>query len=576
MGSVGVLDYTNILNRWIERAKDDPDLIEELESIKGNDAEIEDRFYKELDFGTAGLRGVIGAGTNRMNIYIVGKATQGIAKYLLESFENPTVAIAYDSRIKSELFARTTASVFAANGIKAYIYKELMPTPMLSFAVRYNKCAAGINVTASHNPAKYNGYKVYGDDGCQLTLEATNAVLEHIKTIDVFDDVKWMNFDEAMSKGLVEFIGEDTSEAYFNEVQKKAINPSVFDDGKFKVVYSPLHGAGNKPVREILKRCGVKNVTVVKSQELPDGNFPTAPYPNPEIRQAFEEALKVADEVKPDILLATDPDCDRVGIAVNVDGEYKLMTGNEVGVMLLNYVLSQKKANGTLPENPVAVKTIVSSELAQKVADKYGCELVNVLTGFKFIGEQIKLLEEKGEDDRFVFGFEESYGYLAGSYVRDKDAVIASMLICEMAAYYKTQGKTLVDVINSLYEEFGYYLHTQLSFTFEGISGMKRMAEIMDDFRNNPPKEFNGYKVENIADYETSVATDVKSGKTKKILLPKSNVLAYNLEKGASVIVRPSGTEPKVKIYLTVVGNSSEETIAAKEEFEKYFNGIIK
>ncbi len=570
------MDYNAVLNRWIERAKDDPDLREELEKVKGNDSEIEDRFYKELDFGTAGLRGVIGAGTNRMNIYIVGKATQGIANYLLKNFENPTVAVAYDSRIKSELFARTTASVFAANGIKAYIYDELKPTPMLSFAVRYHKCAAGINVTASHNPAKYNGYKVYGDDGCQLTLEATNAVLDEIKTIDVFDDVKWVDFDKAMNDGLIEFIGEKACKAYFDEVQKKAINPQVFADGKFKVVYSPLNGAGNKPVREILRRCGVENVTVVKTQELPDGNFPTCPYPNPEIRQAFEEALKVAKEVKPDILLATDPDCDRVGIAVEKDGDYKLMTGNEVGVMLLNYILSQKKANGTLPENPVAVKTIVSSELARKIADKYSCKLIDVLTGFKFIGEQIKLLEEKGRDDDFVLGFEESYGYLAGSYVRDKDAVIASMLICEMAAYYKTQGKSLIDVINSLYEEYGYYLHTQLSFTFEGISGMKKMADIMDNFRKNPPEEFNGYKVESFADYESSIKTDKLSGEKTKILLPKSNVLAYNLEKGASVIVRPSGTEPKVKIYLTVVGNSYEKVEKAKEEFEKYFNDLIK
>ena len=570
------MDYNNVLNRWLERATADPDLKSELENIKDDAAEVEERFYKELDFGTAGLRGVIGAGTNRMNIYIVGKTTQGISQYVNENFENPSVAIAYDSRIKSELFARESAKVFAANGIKVYLYDELKPTPMLSFAVRYFGCAAGVNVTASHNPSKYNGYKVYGEDGCQLTLEATNKVVEHIKTIDVFDDVKSMDFDEAVSKGLIEFIGEDACTAYFEAVKAKAVNPSVFADGKFKVVYTPLNGAGNKPVRRILKECGVENITVVKTQELPDGNFPTCPYPNPEIKQAFEEALKIADEVKPDILLATDPDCDRVGIAVAKDGEYQLMSGNEVGVMLLNYILSQKKANGTLPKNPFAVKTIVSSELAQKVADKYGCTLVNVLTGFKFIGEQIKLLEEKGEDDRFVFGFEESYGYLAGSYVRDKDAVIASMLICEMAAYYKSQGMSLIDVMNSLYDEFGYYCHNQLSFAFEGISGMKRMADIMADFRNNPPKEFNGYKVISIADYESSVKTDVESGKTEEITLPKSNVLAYSLEKGASVIVRPSGTEPKVKIYLTVVGNSMEENAVEKQKFEKYFSELIK
>ena len=447
---------------------------------------------------------------------------------------------------------------------------------MLSFAVRYYGCAAGINVTASHNPSKYNGYKVYGEDGCQLTLEATNEVLGYIKTIDVFDDVKYADFDEAVNSGIIEYIGEDCCNAYFEAVYKKAVNPSIFADGKFKVVYTPLNGAGNKPVREILKRCGVENVTVVETQELPDGNFPTCPYPNPEIKQAFEEALKVANSVKPDILLATDPDCDRVGIAVESDGEYKLMSGNEVGAMLLNYILSAKKENGTLPENPLAVKTIVSTEIAQKIADKYGCQLVNVLTGFKFIGEQILLLEQKGEDDRFVFGFEESYGYLAGSYVRDKDAVIASMLICEMAAYYKAKGLSLIDVMNSLYEEYGHYSNSQMSFSFEGITGMKRMAEIMADYRNNPPKEFNGYKVLSVADYETSVKTDFETGKTEEITLPKSNVLAYTLEKGAEVIVRPSGTEPKVKIYLTVVGKSAEEKHALREEFETYFKEIIK
>lgn len=554
----------------------DPDLKVELEGVKDQPEEVEDRFYKELDFGTAGLRGVIGAGTNRMNIYTVGKATQGIAQYVNENFKNPSVAIAYDSRIKSDLFARETAKVFAANGIKVYLYDELKPTPMLSFAVRYYGCAAGINITASHNPSKYNGYKVYGEDGCQLTLEATNEVLEHIKTIDIFDDVKTVDFDEAMAKGVIEYISEEACTAYFEAVKAKAINPSVFADGKFKVVYTPLNGAGNKPVRRILKECGVENVTIVESQELPDGNFPTCPYPNPEIKQVFEEALKVVKEVKPDILLATDPDCDRVGIAVEDNGEFKLMTGNEVGAMLLNYVLSARKENGTLPENPLAVKTIVSTEIAQKIADKYGCQLVNVLTGFKFIGEQILLLENQGEDDRFVFGFEESYGYLAGSYVRDKDAVIASMLICEMAAFYKAKGLSLIDVMNSLYDEYGHYSNSQMSFSFEGITGMKRMAEIMTDYRENPPKEFNGYKVLSVADYKTSVKTDFETGKTEEITLPKSDVLAYTLEKGAEVIVRPSGTEPKVKIYLTVVGKNAEEKQALREEFETYFKAIIK
>ena len=421
--------------RWCELAVDDPDVVCELKEMEGNEEAISEAFYQDLEFGTGGLRGVIGAGTNRLNIYTVGKATQGLAAYVNSVTDKGSVAIAYDSRIKSDVFARHAASILAANGIKVYIYPELMPTPMLSFAVRYYKCDAGIVLTASHNPAKYNGYKAYGPDGCQLCLEAAEYVLSIMNKVDEFDGVKTCDFDAAVAEGKIEYITEEAIDAYLREVAKQRVSDEV-DMSGLKVIYTPLHGSGNKPVRAILDRIGISGVTVVPEQEKPDGNFPTAPYPNPEIRQAFECALKLADEVKPDILLATDPDCDRVGIAVNLDGEFRLFTGNEVGTLLLDYILKRRTEKGTLPENPVAVKTIVTSDLTKKIADEYGVELIDVLTGFKFIGEQIGLLEEKGEEDRYIFGFEESYGYLAGSYVRDKDAVVASMLICEMTAYY--------------------------------------------------------------------------------------------------------------------------------------------
>ena len=563
------MKYTEQLEMWLNNATADSDLIDELNSVKNDENEVSDRFYRDLEFGTGGLRGVIGAGTNRMNIYTVGKATQGISDYINATFKNPSIAIAYDSRIKSDKFAKHAASIYAANGIKVYIYKELMPTPMLSFAVRHLKCDAGVVVTASHNPAKYNGYKVYGNDGCQLTLDASEKVLSIIETIDIFSGVKSMDFDTAVNEGKIEFIGEDTIQAYLETVKSYSINKDALAGSDFSVVYTPLHGAGNKPVRAILDMIGIKNVTVVKSQELPDGNFPTAPYPNPEIRQAFEEALKVADEVKPDILLATDPDSDRVGIAVNENGEYTLMSGNEVGVLLLDYVLTERKAHGTLPNNPVAVKTIVTSDLATCVAKANNCELRNVLTGFKFIGEQIGLLEKDGEEDRYVFGFEESYGYLAGGYVRDKDAVISSMLICEMAATYKAQGISLIDKINELYEKFGYYMHKQLSFAYEGQSGMETMQSIMTSLRNNPPASIGGYKIIGINDYLTSESQDIESGVKATIDLPKSNVIGFELENGNSAIVRPSGTEPKIKVYLTAVGKSGNETDEICNKLEK-------
>ena len=553
---------------WCEKAVGDPDLVKELESMKDDGAAISDAFYKDLEFGTGGLRGVIGAGTNRMNIYTVGKASQGLAAYVNSVKQNGKIAVAYDSRIKSELFARTAASVFAANGIKVYIYKELMPTPMLSYAVRRLGCNAGVVVTASHNPAKYNGYKAYGPDGCQLGLEAADYVLSIMNKVDIFDEVKTVDFDTAVKNGSIEFIGDDVIEDYLNCVLACRVAPEA-DVKSLKVIYTPLHGSGNKPVRSILSKIGVKNVTVVPEQEMPNGNFPTAPYPNPEIRQAFECALKLAETVKPDLLLATDPDCDRVGIAVNTGDDYKLLSGNDVGALLLDFVLSRRKANGTLPEKPIAVKTIVTTELCRKIAADYGCELRDVLTGFKFIGEQITQLEEKCEENRFVFGFEESYGYLGGTYVRDKDAVIASMLICEMVAFYKAKGLLLTDVLEELYKKYGYYFCSQKSFTCEGESGMKRIAGIMDTLRGETPAEIAGERVVRADDYEKSVSRNLENGTESKITLPVSNVLCYYMADGSSLIVRPSGTEPKIKLYIGSVGVTEEDAIAKRTALEE-------
>ena len=560
------MEYSAVYKLWREKATADPDLQKELIEIEGDADGVTDRFYKDLEFGTGGLRGVIGAGTNRMNVYTVGKATQGLADHVNSVTDKGSVAIAYDSRIKSDLFARTAASVLAANGITVHIYKELMPTPMLSFAVRQLGCTAGIVVTASHNPAKYNGYKAYGPDGCQLTLDDSEHVLSLIEKVDVFEGVKTMDFEEAVAAGKIRYIGEEVIEAYLDKVASRSVHPEALRDGDLKVIYTPLHGTGNKPVRAILDRMGVANVTVVPEQELPDGRFPTAPFPNPEIRQAFECALKLAETVRPDLLLATDPDCDRVGIAVRRGGEYVLMSGNEVGAMLLNYILSERTALGTMPKDPIAVKTIVSTDICNAIAKKYNCQIIDVLTGFKFIGEQIGLLEQKGEEERFVFGFEESYGYLAGSYVRDKDAVIASMLICEMAAFYKGQGKSLLDVMDGLYTAFGMHLNTQKSFTCEGVTGMERMKEIMDDLRKNPPAAIGSYKTLRVLDYETSKETDMVTGAVSPITLPQSNVLSYKLADGAGVIIRPSGTEPKIKVYLSAIGadRAVAEAVAEK------------
>ncbi len=561
------MDINKLYNEWLEKAVADPDLIKELEAIKGNDDEILDRFYRCLEFGTAGLRGVIGAGTNRMNIYTVGQATQGLSDFLNKNFENPSIAIGYDSRIKSEYFAREAAKILAANGIKVYIYDELEPTPCLSYAIRRFGTSSGIILTASHNPGKYNGYKCYDSNGYQMTDEAAEETYAFIQKVDYFTGIKTMDFDEAVNQNLIEYIGEETIEAFLDEVKKQCVNPGICKKADLRVIYTPLNGTGNKPVRKILKRIGIDEVYVVPEQEYPDGNFPTCPFPNPEIKQAFECALKMTDEIKADILLATDPDCDRVGIAVpNKNGEYVLMSGNEVGAMLLNYILSQKKAQGTLSPNAIAVKSFVSTDLAEVIAKKYNCTFKNLLTGFKYIGELITNLEAEGRADDFVMGFEESYGYLAGTHARDKDAVVGAMLICEMAAYYKTQGQTLVDVMNDIYSEFGYYCNTVKSYQFEGAAGMDKMEKIMNGLRENPPTELAGMPVTYVGDYKTSIARDIESSSETKIDLPKSNVLQYKMAGGNGLIVRPSGTEPKIKAYITAIGESRDDALALADK----------
>ncbi len=557
------MEIMSLYNSWLENATEDKDLITELESIKGDENEIYERFYTALKFGTAGLRGVIGAGTNRMNIYVVRQATQGLANYVLSKYGKGSVAISHDSRIKADLFMNEAARVLAANGIKTYITTELQPTPVLSYLVRYFKCQAGIMVTASHNPAKYNGYKAYGEDGCQMTDNAAAAVYDEIQKLDMFNDVKTMDFDEAIEKGLIEYVDDSVYETYLDEVMKQQVNPGICKGSGLKVVYTPLNGAGNKLVRKILNRIGVEEVTVVPEQEMPDGNFTTCPYPNPEIREALAKGLELCEKVKPDLLLATDPDSDRVGIAVkDFDGSYRLISGNEDGVMLTNYILSCKKEQGVLPENPVVVKTIVTTKLINKLCEKYGCELKNVLTGFKYIGEVILNLEKKGEENRYLFGFEESYGYLAGTYVRDKDAVVASMLICEMTAYYRKQGISLAQMIDDLYKEYGYYLNQTFAFEFEGAAGMQKMSDIMSSVRANLPKAIDEYKVVKVSDYQLKKETDLITGETTDITLPTSNVIALNLESDNGVIIRPSGTEPKIKLYITAVGKDKDDALA--------------
>lgn len=566
-------DINALYSLWCEKAVADKDLTDELKSIEGNNDEILDRFYKNLEFGTAGLRGVIGAGTNRMNIYTVNQATQGLADYLNSAFENPSVAIAYDSRIKSDVFSKSAAGVLAANGIKVYIYPELVPTPMLSYAVRYFKCASGIIITASHNPAKYNGYKCYDPNGYQMTDEAAAKTYDFIQKVDMFDGAKTMDFDEGVKDGIIEYIGNEVVESFYNEVLKARVNEGVCEKADLSVIYTPLNGTGNKHVRAILKKIGIDNVRVVKEQELPDGNFPTCPFPNPEIKQVFECAIAMTETEKADLLLATDPDCDRVGIAVLDGGEYKLMSGNEVGIMLTEYLLSSLKEQGRLPENPIVVKTIVTSQLVSEIAKTYGAETADLLTGFKYIGELITKLEKKNETERFIVGMEESYGYLRGAHARDKDAVVASMLICEMAAYYKSKGISLYNQMQNIYKQYGMFLNTLLNFNFEGAAGMQKMSDMMTSLRQCPPKSIAGEKVLTVSDYFKSTCTDTESGAVSEIKLPKSNVLSYRLPGGSGVIVRPSGTEPKIKIYITSVASdraaAEEKTKLISAEMEK-------
>ena len=544
-------DINKLYDLWVSSAVADKDLIPELESIKGDKEAILDRFYKNLEFGTAGLRGVIGAGTNRMNVYTVNQATQGLADYLNESFENPSVAIAYDSRIKSKEFAESAAGVLAANGIKVYIYPELVPTPMLSFAVRRLGCSSGIIITASHNPSKYNGYKCYDPNGYQMTDEAAEKTYNYIQNIDMFTGVKTMDFYDALAEDMVDFVEDWLYDEFYEKVLSCCINADAIKKSGLKLIYTPLNGAGNKPVRKIFKKAGIKDVTVVKEQEKPDGNFPTCPYPNPEIRQAFECAIETAKGTDADLLLATDPDCDRVGIAVRDGDDYVLMTGNEVGAMLCEYLLSNLKEQNKLSENPIVVKSIVTTPLIEAVCKEYNAEVADLLTGFKYIGELITSLEKEGKEDNFVVGMEESYGYLRGIHARDKDAVVASLMIAEMAAVYKIKGMSLKQFMDSIYEKYGMYLNSVLNFAFEGASGMQKMGDIMNSLRENAPESFAGKKVVKIADYKTSTVTDILSGVVNTIDLPKSNVLSYSLEDNSKVIIRPSGTEPKIKIYIT-------------------------
>ncbi|MCR5637199.1 MAG: phospho-sugar mutase [Clostridiales bacterium] len=565
------MDYRSQANLWLKHATDDPEITQQLKSIINDENELKECFYQDLKFGTGGLRGIIYAGTNRMNIYTVRKATQGLANYINARYTSPAVAIAYDSRIKSQLFSKEAARVLSANNIKVYITKELEPTPVLSYLVRNLKCSAGIMITASHNPSKYNGYKAYGSDGCQMTDKSAGEVYNEIIKLDVFNDVKLCDYEEAKNRGMINIVENSVYESYVQNVLSRQVRPGICAGSDLKVVYTPLNGAGNKLVRRVLDTIGVKNVSVVKEQENPDGTFPTCSYPNPEFKQALQLGLEQLEREKADLLLATDPDSDRLGVAVRCDNSYRILTGNELGVMLLDYILKGKKENGTLPKNPIAVKTIVSTPLTQKIADEYGCELIDVLTGFKYIGEQIKLLEEKGEEDRFVFGFEESYGFLSGTYVRDKDAVVASMLVCELAAYYKNKNKTLSEAIDGIYSKYGYCINNTINFEFDGVSGLKTMQRLMDDLRHNTPKKISGYEVLSVSDYLLSQKTDVLSGEKKRINLPQSNVLSFELEKENKVIVRPSGTEPKIKFYMTVTAKSHAE---AKEMLNSMASAI--
>lgn len=548
--------YQDDYRRWLEHDLEDVDLKTELRQIEGDDDAIRERFAVALKFGTAGLRGTLGAGTNRMNIWVVRQATQGVADWVKTQGGTQTVAISYDSRLKGWTFARDAAGVLAANDIHVRIYDELMPVPALSFATRYYHCNAGIMVTASHNPAQYNGYKAYGPDGCQMTDDAAAVVYDSIQKTDVLTGARYMSFAEGVSKGLIEFVGDDCKAALYKAIEDRQVRPGLCATAGLKLVYSPLNGTGLVPVTKVLNDIGIHDITIVPEQEYPNGYFTTCSYPNPEIYAAMEKGVELAKKTGADLMLATDPDADRVGIAMKCpDGEYELVSGNEMGVLLLDYICKGRIEKGTMPERPVAVESIVSTPLAEKVAEHYGVELRHTLTGFKWIGDQIAKLEEAGETDRFIFGFEESYGYLAGPYVRDKDAIIGSMLICEMAAYYRSIGSSIKERLEEIYSQYGRYLNKVDSYEFPGLSGMDKMAGIMSSLREKAPEEFAGHKIVKVTDYEDSAATG----------LPKANVLRYDLDDGAVVIIRPSGTEPKIKTYFTTKGADLAEAQAEKD-----------
>lgn len=556
-------EITGRFSLWKKNATEDRDLVAELKDMEGNQKKIEDAFYRDLEFGTGGLRGVIGAGTNRMNVYTVAKASQGLANYIKSKFppEDCKIAVSYDSRIKSRLFAEVASSVFSGNGIKVYIYRELMPTPCLSFAVRCLHCVAGVMVTASHNPSKYNGYKVYGADGCQITTEAAGEVLNEIEKTDIFHGIHRDEFESALAKGSISYIPDTVYDQFILAVKAQSVLYGDRVNRNLSIVYSPLNGTGLKPVLRALRESGFENITVVKEQELPDGNFSTCPYPNPEIREAMSLGMEYAARKNADLLLATDPDCDRVGIAVrNKEGEYVLLSGNETGILLLDFICSQRKKHAAMPVFPVFVKTIVTTDLAERIACAYGVKTENVLTGFKFIGEQIGRLEAEKREQAYIFGFEESYGYLSGSYVRDKDAVNGALLICEMFAYYKTRGMSLLEKLEELYQKYGYSLNTLHSYQFEGADGFVKMQDIMSRFRGGL-ESIGGKKILAVTDYAQGIGA-----------LPKSDVLKFRVEGDCSVTVRPSGTEPKLKIYFSVC---AENRTAAEEIERKLSNALV-
>ena len=564
------MNYLTEYKRWISMVKYDQDLVNQLK--KYADFQIEDAFYRDLEFGTGGLRGVIGAGTNRMNVYTVAKATQGLAEYLLNKYgASASVVVGYDSRIKSDVFAKTAASVFAANGIKVYLWSTLNPVPTVSFATRYLNASAGVMITASHNPSKYNGYKVYGADGCQITTEVAAEIYAQIEKIDIFKDIDFGNFETSLKENKIEYIADNVLTAYIEKVKEQSV---LFDDQVDRdvaIVYSPLNGAGYIPVTRALNEMGYTSITVVEEQRLPDGNFPTCPYPNPEIKEAMQLGIEYAKKQNADLLLATDPDCDRVGIAVkNEKGEFVLFTGNETGLLLFDYICSQRIKHNNMPENPIMVKTVVTMDMAEKIAENYGVKTINVLTGFKFIGEQIGLLESKNVEQSYIFGFEESYGYLTGTYVRDKDAVNAACMICEMFSFYKSQGISLIEKLNELFQKYGYCMNTLHSYEFEGALGFDKMQNIMKTFREKVGKDF---KINSFANKNILKVLDYNKGIDG---LPKSDVLKYILEDGCSVVIRPSGTEPKIKICISVLASTKENAIIVEKNLIENVCNILE